>query len=919
SKSLEVQKSFQRSYKACINCRVRKVKCDLGDLSNPTKPPCVRCRREGKECLFPTSRRGGATNVKLGREKKARALSTIKPGDHDHSLMHTDSNGGCRTTNSRPHSRSNSSSVPSILNNSSGRMPLVDIINPENSKDLSSNGAKQHDNVGVQDGEADSPSTVENNRDEAQLAQSEMYNTADALDILMHTARNFPESDGNFNSKNGTPGNSKDFNDNDHSGDEPEEEDEDEEQRNDSNQVNGSTDDGDAQLSSTHDSNGNKNVNTNNTYSNPNNVSTKNKAKSNYKNYENSTNDNDNRNFESDDYIIKPRLLLSEIDMIKHQNILTEAEAITLTTFFFKSLHPFYPYVPKELHSANALTEYPILLAAIVTISSRYYKPPLTSKEKEVSSSAFDKVHSTNFKLRMEQIHNKIWLYSQRLISQSIWAEASTRSIGTVFAFLLFSEWNPRAIHWRYSDYANHSGATPFNSDNSSTPDQSQTPASAALNAVPISYDYSASSTFTQSTLATTGYNGLEASKRSDRMAWMMIGTAIRLAQDINFLETHPKVFIACHLSDVVLALRVGRRSMLARSLSEQIPRGMKFKRYEKAQIGLLQIMSLAHETLYGSRETTRELLKGGKYLLFLSMFTPHLNNWEDRYRDILILRETSTLMTKLETESLLLEFHYTRLYIYSLSLSGIQAKSVEEIVPSSRYVGMATDAASEVLNVAIRTHSYGMLDLAPIRWIVRFVHATIFLVKSYALTPYPTKAFQRQMVYMIHKISETLREASPDELHLANRYATILNHMCKTYIEREDDDKDSHNTGGSGSDSNNDDDKTANYNKNETKDDEDVNNNKSDRHGTGNVNYINPNSNGSTNISTNNKSGNDSNVNIPNELNNNGGNSYNNDTLAGLLDMDFDFLMEGSEGLGFVEPLMEGIVQHQQRQQKQN
>ncbi|KEQ74947.1 hypothetical protein M436DRAFT_14331, partial [Aureobasidium namibiae CBS 147.97] len=46
-----------RTYQACIPCRRRKVRCDLGPVDNPHDPPCVRCRREAKECFFSATRR----------------------------------------------------------------------------------------------------------------------------------------------------------------------------------------------------------------------------------------------------------------------------------------------------------------------------------------------------------------------------------------------------------------------------------------------------------------------------------------------------------------------------------------------------------------------------------------------------------------------------------------------------------------------------------------------------------------------------------------------------------------------------------------------------------------------------------------------------------------------------------------------
>ena len=42
---------------ACIPCRRRKVRCDLGPVDNPHDPPCSRCRREAKECFFSAVRR----------------------------------------------------------------------------------------------------------------------------------------------------------------------------------------------------------------------------------------------------------------------------------------------------------------------------------------------------------------------------------------------------------------------------------------------------------------------------------------------------------------------------------------------------------------------------------------------------------------------------------------------------------------------------------------------------------------------------------------------------------------------------------------------------------------------------------------------------------------------------------------------
>lgn len=45
--------TITRAYKACLTCRKRKVRCDLGESN---QPPCQRCRRESRECTVPEER-----------------------------------------------------------------------------------------------------------------------------------------------------------------------------------------------------------------------------------------------------------------------------------------------------------------------------------------------------------------------------------------------------------------------------------------------------------------------------------------------------------------------------------------------------------------------------------------------------------------------------------------------------------------------------------------------------------------------------------------------------------------------------------------------------------------------------------------------------------------------------------------------
>lgn len=58
------RRGYRRNYQACEACKKQKGRCDLGSPDNP-QPPCTRCRRARKECVFGPSRfasRGNTSN-----------------------------------------------------------------------------------------------------------------------------------------------------------------------------------------------------------------------------------------------------------------------------------------------------------------------------------------------------------------------------------------------------------------------------------------------------------------------------------------------------------------------------------------------------------------------------------------------------------------------------------------------------------------------------------------------------------------------------------------------------------------------------------------------------------------------------------------------------------------------------------------
>lgn len=521
---------------------------------------------------------------------------------------------------------------------------------------------------------------------------------------------------------------------------------------------------------------------------------------------------------------------LEDIEYIGENGILSAPEAEYLINMFFSTMHPFFPYIPKFLHLSKVLAGYPILLCAILTISSRCH--PLASNNAEGL-------------MKNIEIHDRLWLYVQRLISQTVWAEASTRTIGTVFAFLLFTEWNPRAIHWRWSDYANKAD----DATETRVPDSDETGLGSGGGALPGQLGEPA---------------GLGAMRRSHRMAWMLIGSAVRLAQDTGFMEVSLKTFLATHTAEINSVVNMSRRSMLGHSLAEvdlnnegiseeDMERredddyrvvnmleeeqkriygeyDLHFTQAQRAQIELLQITSLGHESLYGYKAQLGSLSQR-QNLSVLNIMSPMINDWARKYKKFLVpsnpkfiknltpealrdslSRVSSELAALIQNESFILEFNYTKLYIYSLALNpspktrktfkdGTVTLKLDEISKSAKYIEQAFNAANEVLGVAQRVHKLKELRYMPVRWVTRIVKAVAFIVKCYlTITAHKSSSglgasslsvdnfdstilslsliSVEEIALSIQKVAITLRDCSPDELHLCTRYSNVLMYL---------------------------------------------------------------------------------------------------------------------------------------------
>ncbi|KAB8274456.1 C6 transcription factor [Aspergillus minisclerotigenes] len=93
--------TFQRTYKACLACRQRKAKCELGTGPDGLAlgPPCAKCRREQRECVF-SEKKAWERQKKRGQSEEGAPLPartrprlSSNPGISRHESHHVLSHG----------------------------------------------------------------------------------------------------------------------------------------------------------------------------------------------------------------------------------------------------------------------------------------------------------------------------------------------------------------------------------------------------------------------------------------------------------------------------------------------------------------------------------------------------------------------------------------------------------------------------------------------------------------------------------------------------------------------------------------------------------------------------------------------------------------------------------------------------------
>ncbi|GAA5930045.1 hypothetical protein JCM10213_002852 [Rhodosporidiobolus nylandii] len=467
------------------------------------------------------------------------------------------------------------------------------------------------------------------------------------------------------------------------------------------------------------------------------------------------------------------------------EGMLSVAEAEVLLSFFQERMSPLYPLLSPRIFSSNHLpsltSRESLLLASMITIASRYSALPTPS--------------------RARAIHQAVADYIRDELVGLLDGSGELRHISSVEALLLLTEWPPIAggrARWgrsggsrgRRSGWGGSGLAEEEEKDEEGAEARSVEDAEALL----------------------------QSSAVYDGMSWSFIGCAVRLAQElgihgINFGSDRPvtwqeerclRTWIYCYNADRHVSVRLGRNAVIQPYMSsswwEQVTnRASQEVRGEGlsevwAQRFLPQgliaaLMGTIQERLYPDKRTTASLLKSGQWEAFIRSLSHELS---------MMAKKSATVLQSGNIESTLLqmEFDYTRLYGNAIALRALQerlrravkAQDLWFVSPSllnlqeGQWVLDALAAAQSILDKTVNYLApQNLVRLVPSRILQRVLFAATFLFKALAVGV--VEHGQSKVMELLDKCIAVLHEQAIDRQHIARGFAALLRRLqaqCK-------------------------------------------------------------------------------------------------------------------------------------------
>ncbi|KAJ5316901.1 hypothetical protein N7508_001409 [Penicillium antarcticum] len=716
---------YQRTYKACIPCRQRKAKCDLGSGTEgrsdgfPIGPPCVRCRRELRECVFPEkrawerSRKRARSSADYETDVSPRQVGHFTEASPDATLVHG-------RADQYPHTVDRADAKPQTnhFQQSPGFQPGWSVHRGQSRSQYGSydhGGAMERPRPDQTDQSPSSTYENSKHRSNSSLANSMMRTVVasgnDALNILFEaaTAQEEHPADTSSESLAGPPS------------------------------------------------------------AGPNN------------------HDRTPRNYDAAFDLVtrviypvqlsdasRDTLNVWEACRFVKMGWFTAREAVTFIDLFFKNMSCLSPiltdFYANHRYHYWLITREPVLCCTILMISSRYHVLPGAGGE------------SRNF-----FIHHRLWLHCQQLTMRLIFGQekatkSKIRSLGTVEALLLMSEWHPRSLH--------------FPPDTDGWDDDLIPPA-------PVTHE--------QNDQPANRWleDMIEPARRSDQMSWMLLGSALSLAHELGIFETEEssspaeepewrdqmtlrwqRVQRLLYVYINQLAWRIGCMSPIPQSLNHAIlggrkPQGLSqpgstWLTFMDSWIELTKLAKSVTDMFFPSAAFARQQLHSGRYVGLLEHFRPLLNQWKDRYLQVEVL-------DKAFYNDLFIEYHFVRVYTHSVGMQAVVERAVAENDPNNfdevrpmaidptdyEYIQEVIDGCCQILQKVTHLADAGALRFSPVRIVLRITSASIFLMKALSLGTRHAKL--QESLQILEKSIKALKSNALDDVHLSTRYATLL------------------------------------------------------------------------------------------------------------------------------------------------
>ncbi|KAL4901259.1 hypothetical protein BDW74DRAFT_187735 [Aspergillus multicolor] len=442
------------------------------------------------------------------------------------------------------------------------------------------------------------------------------------------------------------------------------------------------------------------------------------------------------------------------------RGILRAEEAVEFLGFYFSVLWPLFPVVPQYYgapeHCVSLATAEPVLTTAVIALSSRYHV-----------------LSGYNGLARSERIHWRTWPWVQRLFQSSIWGASGMRRYGAIAALLLFIEWHPKAIN-SPEDFLGDGGELEL-----FEPHYQPDGAAHARPTIPERLN-----------LVATAY-------RSNKMSWMLLSSAIALAREIGVFDEQTgtaegsalsqewtrilRTFL--RLADESLALRLRLEPQLqvqvagSHDLADHIPTSMVDDAHWESAVELGVHMSKARELLRSWRRT--EAGSGAVPLAAWEGFRRGLDRWK-RQRELSNGDAGADMHQGLPLRAACLDVEY-----YYIRLCGLSpAAHIFERLPDIQMetAGALSQLASDATAASIDMLHCVLHCLAPTQafkyagvkiWLYT-VCAALYLLKSTLQTEERLDRSSPR-IRLILGVVDAIKENSPDDVHMAQRYAALL------------------------------------------------------------------------------------------------------------------------------------------------